>query len=96
MSTRRCDMKLLKEGGGQYSKEGVHRPQRRRETVEGFEHSVSHVSTFSHQVMTFMEDAEKLLLAVLNQPDEPSPKVHQDMASSLARYRRPRFQGRRV
>ena len=89
-------MKLLNEGGGQYSKEAVRQPQRRRESGEGFEHSVSNVSTFSHQVMTFMEDAEKLLLAALNPPDEPTPTVHQDMASSLARFRRPRFQGRRI
>ena len=89
-------MKLLRNGGGLSSKEEVRHPRRRREIEEEIEHSVSPISIFSHQVMAFLEDAEKQLLSVLSQPDEPLPTVHQDVASSLARFRRPRFQGRRV
>ena len=89
-------MKQLNDDGGLYSNEAAHRRQRRRETGKVFEHSVSDLSTFSHQVMAFVEDMEKLLLAVLNTPDETPRTDLVGPAASLARFRRPRLQGRRV
>ena len=60
------------------------------------EHTVTDVSTFSHHVMAFVEDAEKYLLAVLNTPVERPPTDLMGPVASLARFRRPRFHGRRI
>jgi hypothetical protein len=89
-------MKLLSAGDGQYFNAAAHRRPRRQEKGRVFEHTVSDLSTFSHQVMAFVEDAEKLLLAVLNTPDETPRTDLPGPAACLARFRRPRFQGRQV